>query len=410
MLSFAKNASRLSRSVLIRKSLTASSANVSTNPSPPGTLSFQLTDDQKELIANARKFVQDQVIPHASKWDRNNEYPFDAHKKAHELGYFITGIPTEYGGLGLSLVDCCLIGEELNYGCSGFATSILANELALGPVRMFGNDDVKKRFLGRNVSESVIAGYAVTEPGAGSNVAGISTKAIKDSDGNFILNGSKCWISNAGVANWFYVLARSDPDPKTSASKAFTAFCLDRDTPGVSVGKKELNMGQRASDTRTVTFEDVKIPKENIVGAEGNGFKVSMGAFDLSRPIVACGATGLAQRALDEATKYALERKAFGTQIANFQAIQFKLADMAIGVETARNAYLRAAWELDQGRRNTYYASISKVYASEVANRNAAEAVQIFGGNGFNSEYPVEKLMRMPKYFRSTRARVKFRE
>jgi len=402
MFKLTRNLNLISKSLLnnnLKSSAILSNAKVSSNPAAAGPLSFQLTDEQKELIEGVRKFVREEVIPNAARWDLNNEYPVDAHKKSHELGFFIAGIPTEYGGLGLSLVDCCLIGEELAYGCSGFSTSILANELALGPVRMFGSDDIKRRYLGRIASDKVIAAYAVTEPGAGSNVAGLSTKATKDSDGNFILNGQKIWISNAGQCNWFYVLARTDPDPKTPASKAFTAFCLDRDTPGVIIGKKEINLGQRASDTRAVTFEDVKVPKENVVGAEGNGFKVSMGAFDLSRPIVACGATGLAQRALDEATKYALQRKAFGTEIANFQAIQFKLADMAIGVETARNIYLRAAWEVDQGRRNTYYASIAKVYASDVANKNATEAIQIFGGSGYNSEYPVEKLMRDAKIY-----------
>ncbi|KAK4337392.1 hypothetical protein RND71_043339 [Anisodus tanguticus] len=364
-----------------------------------GPLSFNLTSEQKELIETAKKFSREVIIPNAKKWDLNNEYPVEAHKKAHELGFFVAGVPTEYGGLGLSLLDCCLIGEELSYGCTGFSTSMLANELALGPVKLFASEELKKKYLGRNAAESVIAAYAVTEPGTGSNVAGITTKAVKDNDGNFILNGQKMWISNAGQCNWFFVLARTNLDPKAPASKAFTAFVVDRDTPGIIIGRKELNMGQRASDTRGVTFEDVKIPKENIVNAEGNGFKVAMGAFDFSRPIVACGAVGLAQRAFDEATKYSLERKAFGQEISKFQAIQFILADMAINIETARLIYYKAAWEFDQGRRNTYYASIAKCYASDVANKCAADAVQVFGGAGFNSEYPVEKLMRDAKIF-----------
>lgn len=190
MFNLIKNVNRLSK--LTKCLNSASIAKVSSTPTS-SPLSFQLSDEQKELVEGARKFVREYVIPNAAEWDRKNEYPFEAHKKGHELGFFITGIPTEYGGLGLSLVDCCLIGEELSYGCSGFSTSVLANELALGPVRLFANEDIKKRYLGRNVEKSVIAAYAVTEPGAGSNVAGLTTKAVKDSNGDFILNGNKIW-------------------------------------------------------------------------------------------------------------------------------------------------------------------------------------------------------------------------
>lgn len=197
----------------------------------------------------------------------------------------------------------------------------------------------------------------------------------------------------------FFVLARTDPNPKAKPSEAFTGFIVEADTPGITVGRKEINMGQRASDTRGITFENVVVPKKNVLLGEGKGFRLAMGAFDLTRPPVAAGATGLAQRALDEATKYAFERKTFGVPIANHQAVQFMLADMAIGVETARQAYMRAAWTFDQGKRNTYLASIAKCHAGDVANKAAADAVQIFGGAGFNSEYPVEKLMRDAKIF-----------
>jgi acyl-CoA dehydrogenase len=249
------------------------------------------------------------------------------------------------------------------------------------------------------VKEPLIAAYCVTEPGAGSDVAGTKTKAEKNKDGNYVINGQKMWITNAGVANWFFVLARTNPDPKCPASKAFTGFMVDRDTPGITVGRKEWNMGQRASDTRGVTFEDVVVPAKNIIGKPDQGFLAAMGAFDFTRPGVACGAVGLAQRALDEAQKYSLERKTFGQPIAAYQAIQWKLANMAIGIETARMAYIRAAWQFDNGVRNTYWASIAKCLAGDVANMAAQEAVQTFGGAGFNSEYPVEKLMRDAKIF-----------
>lgn len=241
-----------------------------------------------------------------------------------------------------------------------------------------------------------MAAYCVTEPGAGSDVAGIKTKAVKKGD-EYVINGQKMWITNGGVANWYFLLARTDPD--APPGKGFTGFIVDRDSPGVTVGRKEWNMGQRASDTRGITFEDVVVPKENVLGSEGVGFKIAMGAFDKTRPPVAASAVGLARRAMEEALRYSLERKTMGKFIAQHQAVNFMLADMAIGIETSRLAVQRSAWEVDQGRRNTYFASIAKCLAGDVANKCATDAVQIFGGNGFNSEYPVEKLMRDAKIF-----------
>lgn len=243
-----------------------------------------------------------------------------------------------------------------------------------------------------------MSAYCVTEPGAGSDVAGIRTRAEKKGD-EYILNGQKMWITNGGVANWYFVLARTDSDPKAPAGKAFTGFIVDADSPGVTPGRKEINMGQRASDTRGITFEDVRVPKENVLGAEGIGFKLAMGAFDNTRPAVAAGAVGLAQRALEEATKYSMERKAFGTVIAQHQAVSFMLAEMAMNIELSRLMTIKSAWEVDQGRRNTYYASIAKAFAADIANKAATDCVQIFGGNGFNTEYPAEKLMRDAKIF-----------
>ncbi|EYC35294.1 hypothetical protein Y032_1083g3571 [Ancylostoma ceylanicum] len=247
-------------------------------------------------------------------------------------------------------------------------------------------------------SEPLIASYCVTEPGAGSDVSGVKTKAEQKGD-EYILNGQKAWITGGGHAKWFFVLARSDPDPKTPAGKAFTAFVVDGDTPGIVRGKKEKNMGQRCADTRTITFEDVRVPKSNVLGSPGSGFKVAMSAFDMTRPGVAAGAVGLAWRALDESAKYALERKTFGTEIANHQAIQFMLADMAMNLELSRLATYKSAWDVDRKVRSSYYASIAKCFAADTANQAAANAVQIFGGNGFNSEYPVEKLMRDAKIY-----------
>ncbi|KAL7849338.1 hypothetical protein SRHO_G00209610 [Serrasalmus rhombeus] len=363
-----------------------------------GGISFELTDQQKEFKEVARKFAQEEIIPVALEYDRSGEYPFPLIRRAWELGLMNSHIPEDYGGLGLSSFDACLITEELAYGCTGVQTAIEANSLGQMPVIIAGNEAQKKKYLGRMTEEPLMCAYCVTEPGAGSDVAGVRTRAVKKGD-EYIINGQKMWITNGGKANWYFLLARTDPDPKCPASRAFTGFVIEADTPGVQPGKKEMNMGQRCSDTRGVTFEDVRIPKENVLLGEGAGFKIAMGAFDKTRPPVAAGATGLAQRALDEATKYALERKTFGRLIADHQAISFMLAEMAVKVELARLAYQRAAWEVDDGRRNTYYASIAKAYAGDIANQVATDAVQIFGGNGFNSEYPVEKLMRDAKIY-----------
>lgn len=216
------------------------------------------------------------------------------------------------------------------------------------PVIMSGNKEQQKKYLGRLQDEPLVAAYAVTEPGAGSDVSAIRTRAERKGD-EYIINGQKMWITNGGMANWYFLLARTDPNPKTPASKAFTGFIVDRDTPGVTPGRKEKNMGQRCSDTRGITFEDVRVPKENVLVGEGAGFKIAMGTFDKTRPPVAAGSVGLAQRCLDEATKYSLQRKAFGVPIAMHQAVSFMLADMAIGVETARLSYYLSAYEIDQG-------------------------------------------------------------
>lgn len=360
--------------------------------------SFALSDTQKEIQDVARKFAREEILPIAAQHDKTGEYPHQIVKKAWDLGLINGHIPEDIGGMGNSVFTGCLVAEELGYGCTGIATALEATGLGQTPVIIGGNKEQQKKYLGRLLEEPLLAAYCVTEPGAGSDVAGIKTKAEKKGD-EYILNGQKMWITNGGVANWYFVLARTNPDPKAPASKAFTGFIVEREWPGVTPGRKEQNMGQRASDTRGITFEDVRIPKENVLIGEGAGFKIAMGTFDKTRPPVASAATGLAQRCLDEASKYANERKTFGVPISHHQAVAFILADMGIGVELARLAWMKAAWEVDNGKRNTYSASIAKCFAADVANKNATDAVQIFGGNGFNTEYPVEKLMRDAKIY-----------
>ncbi|CAH1391785.1 unnamed protein product [Nezara viridula] len=339
----------------------------------PNGYSFELNETQREYQDIARKFAREEIIPKAAEYDRTGAFPWDLVKKAHEVGVINTHIPQAYGGMAMGVFDGCLVAEELAYGCTGIATALEATGLGQTPVLIAGNDAQKKKYLGRLIEEPLLAAYCVTEPGAGSDVNGVKTRAEKKGD-EWILNGQKMWITNGGVANWYFVLARTNPDPKAPASKAFTGFIVERDFPGVTPGRKEMNMGQRASDTRGITFEDVRVPKENVLVAEGAGFKIAMETFDKTRPPVAAAATGLAQRAFDEALKYSLERKAFG-------AVAFILADMAIGVNTARLSWQRSAWEVDQGRRNTYEASIAKAYAADVANKCATDAVQVFNSN-----------------------------
>jgi len=365
---------------------------------PDGGISFILTETQNEYLEMAEKFTREEIMPVAAHYDRTGEYPWEVLKKAHANGLMNLHIPEEYGGMGLGTLDGCLITEKMAYGCTGIMTAIEANGLGSMPIMIAGNDEQKKKYLTRLIEEPIMCAYGVTEPGAGSDVSAITTKAVRKGD-DYVINGQKMWITNGGVADFYFVLARTNPDPKCPASKAFTGFIVDRDTPGVTPGRKELNMGQRCSDTRGITFEDVVVPKENVLIGEGAGFKVAMGAFDKTRPPVAAGAVGIAQRALDEATKYAMERKTFGQPIINHQAVNFMLADMAIGIESSRLCYMKSAWQADNKIRNTYYASIAKCLAGDVCNKAATDAVQIFGGNGFNTEYPVEKLMRDAKIY-----------
>ena len=356
---------------------------------------FTLTEEQELLRQLSRDFAKNEIIPVAAHHDETGEFPVEVVKKAWENGLCNTKIPEAYGGLGLGVFESCLIAEELGYGCTGITTAIEANNLAQAPLIVAASDTVKKKFLAPMMDEFQMAAYAVTEPGAGSDVAGLKTTAVRKGN-TWVLNGTKQWITNAAKANWYFVLAKTDP---TAGHRGMTGFVVPRDTPGVSVGRKEKNMGQRASDTRQVVFEDVEIPAEYIVGEEGHGFKVAMAAFDITRPMVASCAVGLAKRALNESVAYANQRKTFGQPIANHQAIAFMIADMATSVEAARMLVWNAAITFDQGRRNSLMAAHAKRFAADEAMRVATDAVQVFGGYGFNSEYPVEKLMRDAKIF-----------
>jgi acyl-CoA dehydrogenase len=356
---------------------------------------FDLSEEQEALRALAREFAEKEMRPVAEHHDRTGEYPWDAIRKAHELGLMNTHVPAEYGGLELGTFDGCLIAEQLAWGCTGIGTAIEANGLAQQPVIIGASDYLKRRYLAPMIEAPTMAAYGVTEPGAGSDVAGMQSTAVRRGD-KWILNGSKMWITNAGVADWYFVVAYTD---KSKGYRGMTAFIVEKSWPGVSVGKKEKNLGQRASDTRGITFTDVEVPDTHVVGREGDGWMLAMKAFDHTRPSVAAAAVGLAQAAMDHAIAYALERKTMGQPIAKHQAIAFMIADMAKDIEAGRLLVWKAAWEIDRGVRNTMYASMAKAFAADAAHRIASDAVQVFGGYGFNEEYPVEKLLRDSKIF-----------
>lgn len=358
-------------------------------------LNFNLSDDQKQLQDLSRKFSLEEILPKAQYHDQTGEYPREIAKKAWELGLMNTHVPTEYGGLGLGVLEGCIITEEFAYGCTGIATAMEANTLASAPVIVAGNEAQKKEFLGRLISEPIFAAYCVTEPGAGSDVSGIRTLAKKDGT-DYVINGSKMWITNGSVADWYFVLAYTNPEKK---HKGMSGFIVPASTKGITVDKKEKNMGQRASDTRGITFENVRIPESYRLGNEGDGFKIAMSAFDHTRPSVSAAAVGLARRAMDESVTYSQSRQTFGRPIAQYQAISFLIADMAKDIEAARLLVYKAAWTIDQGGRNTRFAAMAKAFAADVAMRSATDAVQVFGGYGYSEEYPVEKLMRDAKIY-----------
>lgn len=358
-------------------------------------MDFQLSEDNRSIQDLARQFTKNEITPNAAAHDQNMEFPRAIVNKAHAAGLLNVSIPEKWGGLGLGHLNQALIQEQFAYGCTGITTAITANDLALGPLLIAGNDAQLEEFAAPMTQEPILAAYCVTEPGAGSDVQSIRTHAKRDGD-NYILNGAKMWITNAGVASWYYVLATLDP---SKGHKAMVAFVVPSNLPRIQVGKKEINVGQRCSDTRGITFDNVVVPAKYRLGEEGDGFKIAMKAFDHSRPGVAAGALGLSQRCMEEAIRYATERRTFGKAIAEHQAIQFLIADMAKDIEVARLVTYKSACELDAGRRNTKYASIAKCFAGDMAVRIASDAVQIFGGYGYNTEYPVEKLYRDAKIY-----------
>jgi|LGOV01.1.fsa_nt_gb butyryl-CoA dehydrogenase len=357
-------------------------------------MDYLLTDEQKDLVEMVKEFGEKEIEPISLEFDRKGEAPLEVYKKAFEMGLHTLDLPEEFGGAGVNAVTACLVSEGIGKFDAGISTSIGAIGLAAKPVFIAGTDSQKKLFTDIVVPGS-FAAFCLTEPNAGSDASAVKTTAKKIGD-EYIINGRKCFITNGGLADVYTVIASTDT---TKGLKGLSAFIVERNREGVAVGKEEDKMGIRLSNTTDVIFEDVKIPASNLLGKEGDGFKIAMRTLDLSRPIVASGALGICQAAIDHSVKYAKERISFGKPIATLQAIQFMLADMDIATETARQYTRYAAALADANKPISKAAAIAKCFAGDAAMKVATDAVQILAGYGYSREYPVEKLMRDAKIF-----------
>jgi len=353
-------------------------------------IDFSLTDEQRQFRDLARQFTREHVIPAAAQHDREESYPEAVVARGFELGLLNTIIPEAQGGLGLGMVDEVVIGEELGYGCMGIYCVFMASELGLTPIVLAGSEAQKDRFLKPLLEGPKLAAFALSEPDNGSDAGAMKTRARLE-EGEVILNGTKMWISNGGIADLTVVFATHDPAAK---HRGTLAVVVEGRPEGMHYNKIHGKLGQRACLTTELVFDNVRVPAENILGEPGDGFKIAMKTLDKTRIPVAAGSVGVARRALDESRKYAGERHAFGKPIASFQALQFKMADMKIGIETARLQTLYAAWLVDTGQPHTEASAIAKAYASDMAFSAANEAIQIHGGYGYVEEYPVQKLLR----------------
>jgi acyl-CoA dehydrogenase len=358
-------------------------------------IDFELTDEQRALQQLSREFTEKQIKPVAAQLDRSGEFPLEVCRKAFEVGLLTIGVPEEYGGAGLSGLDTLIVREENAAGCAGITTAMGALDLAATPLRLAGTDEQKKEFFGQVTSEFGLASYALTEPGAGSDVAGISTKAVKHGR-EYLINGTKRWITGAAYARWLIVFAYTDP---SSHRQGMSTFIVPSDTPGLAVTRKEDMMGQRASATCEVVFEDVCVPARYRLGNEGDGFKIAMNTFNCTRAGTAIAAVGLARCAMEHAVRYASERAAFGQPIGSYQAIQLMLADMAMDIAAARHLAWHAAWLNDRGRSNAKEAAYAKAFAGDMVMKVTTDALQVFGGAGYSRDFPMEKLMRDAKIF-----------
>ena len=357
-------------------------------------MAYLISDEEKDLLKDLKKFCDNEVREQAKEFDKSGEWPKDMYAKAIEQGYQALEVPQEFGGPGLSRVDIAALMEEMAKADAGFATTISASGLGMKPVLIAGNDAQKKK-LCETISNGGFAAFCLTEPGAGSDPGAGKTTAVKEGD-SYVLNGRKCFITNGEVADVYCVTALTD---KEAGMKGMSMFFVEKGTPGLSTGNHEDKMGIRCSNTSDVVFDNCKIPAANLIGKEGDGFKIAMQTLDQARTWMGCLAVGIAQRAMEEAIAYTKERVQFGKPVIKNQAMHFKIADMEIKIETARQMVAHALTKMDMGLPYSMESAIAKCYASDIAMQVASEAIQCFGGYGYSREYPVEKLLRDAKIF-----------
>ncbi|MGV8981943.1 acyl-CoA dehydrogenase family protein [Clostridium sp.] len=357
-------------------------------------MGYILNEEQTNLVDMVKEFMTNEIKPHVAEFDITGEFPRKLYEKAFEMGLHCLEIPEEFGGGGVDYLTAAAIYEEMAKIDAGFSTGLCAISLALKPVLIAGTPEQKKLF-----SDIVVPGafgaFCLTEPNAGSDAGSVRTTAVKDGD-EYIINGGKCFITNGGVADVYVVFASTD---KSKGVKGLTAFIVERSRSGITVGKEENKMGIRLSNTAEVVFEDVRIPALNLLGKEGEGFKIAMKTLDLSRPFIGAIAVGVAQRAIDEAVKYSKQRVQFGKPISQFQAIQFILADMDIETEAARQTVVHAIQLILAKKPHSRESAIAKCFAGDVAVKVTSDAIQVLGGYGYSRDYPVEKLLRDSKIF-----------
>jgi alkylation response protein AidB-like acyl-CoA dehydrogenase len=356
---------------------------------------YALTDDQIDFRDTIRQIVAERVAPRAAEIDAKAEYPWDLRKLFAEQDLLGLPFPTEYGGTGTGTLMLNVAIEEIARACASTALILMIQELGTLPIQLFGSEELKQRFLPRCASGEWSPAFALSEPEAGSDPGGMITRAVRDGD-EWVINGTKNWITNLGIADFYVVFAKTDPS--AGRSRGVSAFVVEADRPGFSVGKLEHKLGIKGSPTGQPIFEDVRVPAGNLIGEESRGMHVALGTLDHSRLGVAAQAVGIAQGATDHAAAYARERRQFGQAIADFQGIQFKLADMETRTAAARELLYRACAKIDRGEADAgKYSAMAKLFASDTAMAVTVEAVQVLGGYGYVSEYPVERYMRDAK-------------
>lgn len=358
-------------------------------------LQFELSPEQKALQAKVREFAIREILPAVWHYDETGEIPLFILRKAFDAGFMNGDIPVKYGGQGLGLIETAILTEEIAAACPGVATSIFDNSLGFAPLMLSDNEPLKEKYLPVIAREFKRICFATSEPTMGSDVAGMRCKAEKTDDG-YLLNGTKYWITNAGVADYMTAFATIDPEKQ---HEGIGAFLVEREWEGVSVGSPIPKLGQRCSNTAGINFKNVRVPKENVIAEPGKGFVLAMQTFSRTRPTIGAFAVGAARSAMEFAIDYAKKRRAFGTKLSNFEAIQFKIAEMYQKVETSRLLVWKGAWEADSGLDPTISASISKFYATEAAMEVVNDALQILGGYGYTRMFPIEKLLRDIRLF-----------